>query len=133
MEHIAYVRNFVFMHVQPDMTLYQAWHSIKLDVSHLRKFSTPVWILQQGPNVCRKMLPKSECRAYVSYDEGSKAIKYYNVVTRNIITSRNFKFLDRDTLPPPDEIEIDPPSQGESSLSEGEREGADTRSKQSIS
>jgi len=35
------------------------------------------------------------------------------------ITSRNFKFLDRDTLPPPDEIGIDPPSQGESSPSEG--------------
>ena len=132
-EHVAYVRNFAFTRARPDMTPYQAWHGIKPDVSHLREFGAPVWILQQGPNVHRKMLPKSERRAYVGYDEGSKAIKYYNAATRNILTSRNFKFLDRDTLPPPDEIEIDPPSQGESSPSEGEREGADTRSEQSIS
>jgi len=132
-EHIAYVRNFVFTHAQLDMTPYQAWHGIKPDVSHLCEFGTPVWILQQGPNICHKMLPKSERRAYVSYNNGSKAIKYYNAAMRNIPTSRNFKFLNRDTLPPPDEIEIDPPSQGESSLSEGEREGADTWSEQSIS
>jgi len=85
-----------------------------------------------GPNVHHKMLPKSKCQVYIGYDEGSKAIKYYNVVIRNIITSRNFKFLDRDTLPPLDEIAKDPPCQGESSPSEGEREGADTQSKQSI-
>jgi hypothetical protein len=68
------------------------------------------------------MLPKSERRAYVGYDDGSKAIKYYNAATRNVLTSRNYKFLSTDEIPSPEEIVIDPPSQGETSSREGERE-----------
>jgi hypothetical protein len=72
------------------------------------------------------MLSKSECRAYIGYNNGSKAIKYYNATTRNILTSQNYKFLDIDMLPTPEEIGIDPLEiskdhldQGKSSLYKG--------------
>ena len=54
------------------------------------------------------MLPKSQRRAYVGCDEGSKAVKYYNAATRNILTSHNYRFLVPSTDNPPEEIAIDP-------------------------
>jgi hypothetical protein len=54
------------------------------------------------------MLPKSQRQAYIGYDEGSKAVKYYNAATRNILTSCNYRFLVPSTDNPPEEIAIDP-------------------------
>jgi hypothetical protein len=60
------------------------------------------------------MLPKSQQCAYVRYDKGSKAVKFYNVATRNILTSRNYRFLVPSNASPPEEIAVDPQSnQGE--------------------
>lgn len=64
------------------------------------------------------MLPKSQRRTYVGYNEGSRAIRYYNAATKNILTSRNFRFLVPSTSSPPEELAIDPgenapPSEGE--------------------
>jgi len=76
------------------------------------------------------MLLKSQRRAYISYDEGSKSVKYYNAAMRNILTSRNFCFLSPVESSPPEEIAIEPdaPLKGERGPScKGEREG-DTRS-----
>jgi hypothetical protein len=39
------------------------------------------------------MLPKSNKRLLVSFDDGSCIVKYYNKDTRNILTSRNYKFI----------------------------------------
>ena len=72
------------------MTPYQAWHNKKPDVTHLREFSTPIWILLQGQKIPQKMLPKSTRKAYVGHNDGSGAVKYYNAETRRILTSRNF-------------------------------------------
>ena len=123
-QHAAYLRNLAFTRARPEITPYQAWHGTKPNVTHLREFGAPVWVLHQGPHIRRKMLPKSEHRAYIGYDDGSKAIKYYNAATRNILTSRNYKFLSTQDLPSPEEIVIDPPSQGESSSREGEGKSA---------
>jgi hypothetical protein len=46
------------------------------------------------------MLPKSKRRAYVGYDEGSKAVKYYNAETRKVLISRNFRHLKLPTMDP---------------------------------
>ena len=63
------------------------------------------------------MLPKSQRQAYVGHDDGSKAIKYYNTATKNIFTSRNYRFLVLSDAPPPKEIIINPHcDQGEQSL-----------------
>ena len=54
------------------------------------------------------MLPKSQHWAYIGYNEGLKAVKYYNAATRNILTSRNYRFLVPSADNPPEEITIDP-------------------------
>ena len=54
------------------------------------------------------MLPKSQRRAYIGYNEGSKSIKYYNAAMRNILTLRNFCFLSRADPSPLEELGIEP-------------------------
>jgi len=123
--HAAYVRNLAYTKFLLDTTPYQIWHGRKPNVAHLRKFGAPIWVLSQGQHVIWKMLPKSQCRAYVGHDDGSKAIKYYNAATRNILTSRNFRFLVPSTSSPSEELAIDPGMDNPPREGEAER---DTRS-----
>jgi len=123
--HAAYVRNLAYTKFLPNATPYQIWHGRKPNVAHLCKFGAPIWILSQGQHVIRKMLPKSQHRVYVGHDDGSKAIKYYNAATRNILTSRNFHFLVPSTSTPSEELAIDPGMNDP--LCEGEPE-SDTQS-----
>jgi hypothetical protein len=89
-------------------------------VAHLRKFRAPVWVLLQGQAAQRKMLPKSKRRAYVGYEEGPKAVQYYNAEMRKVLTSRNYRFLSPPTgNPTPEAIAVAPDAQ-----CEGERDGA---------
>jgi len=116
--HAAYVQNLAYMKFLPNMTPYQIWHRRKPNVAHLHKFGAPVWILSQAQHVIWKMLPKSQHHTYVGHDDGSKAIKYYNAVTRNILTLRNLCFLVPSISSPSEELAIepgmdDPPHEGE--------------------
>ena len=58
--HAAYLHNLSYTKVKLHTTPYQGWHGKKPNVSHLHEFSAPVWVLLQGQNVQRKMLPKSQ-------------------------------------------------------------------------
>ena len=121
--HAAYLRNMSYTKPRANETPYQIWHSRKPNVLHLCEFGAPVWVLLQGQRIQRKMLPKSQQRAYVGYDEGSKSVLYYNTATQNVLTSRNFRFLSPTESTPPEEIAIehdapfegerDPPCEGE--------------------
>jgi len=132
--HVAYLRNMLYTKPKAKGTPYQLWHGRKPNVSHLREFSAPVWVLLQGQKVQRKMLPKSLRRAYVGYDEGSKSVIYYNAAMQNILTSRNFRFLSPAETSPPEEIAIEPdaPLEGECGPSyEGEQESGTCSAAQS--
>jgi len=123
--HAMYLRNLSYTKPRTKATPYQLWQGRKPNVSHLRKFSTPVWVLLQGQRVQRKMLPKSQRKAYIGYNKGSKSIKYYNTSTRNILTLRNFRFLSRTDPFPLEELGIEPssPLEGENGPPyEGEQE-----------
>jgi hypothetical protein len=88
---------------------YEGWNNIKPNVSNLREFGAPVWILLQGQKEERKMLPKSKRRVYIGYKDGVKAVKYYNVATCNILTSRNFRHINPSEKPSSqEEIEVIP-------------------------
>ena len=54
------------------------------------------------------MLPKSKQQIYVGFDDGAKAVKYYNAETRKILTSRNFRHLNPQPEKPPEPIIITP-------------------------
>ena len=97
-------------------TPYETWFNKRPNVSQLREFSAPVWILLQGQKEPPKMLPKSKRRAYIGYD-GSKSVVYYDAETRRILKSRNYRFL---TLP-----KIDSPSEGIEVAPNLPREGED--------
>jgi hypothetical protein len=116
--HATYLRNRSYTKFLKEITPYQLWYNLKPNVSHLREFSAPVWVVLQGQNIPRKMLLKSKKRAYVGYEDGSKSIKYYNAETRKILTSRNFCFLSNTIQSPPEEIEVAPDSQHEGELGE---------------
>ena len=109
--HAAYLRNMSFTLTLRlgNQTPYQIWYGKKPNVSHLHEFGAPVWVLLQGQNVQRKMLPKSQRWAYIGYDKGLKAIRFYNTVTKNVQTVRNYRFLTPADPSPPKEIGIEEP------------------------
>ena len=118
--HATYLRNLSYTKPKLHATPYQGWHGKKPNVSHLQEFGAPVWVLLQGQNVPQKMLPKSQHRAYVGFNDGPKAIKYYNAATRNILLSCNYCFLEPKEPSPLEAIAIDSPmSQGEHAPEEG--------------
>jgi hypothetical protein len=77
--HAAYLRNRSYTKHLQKSTPYEGWYNKKPTVGHLREFGSPVWVLLQGTNKDRKMLPQSKRQSYVGFDDGAKAIKYYNV------------------------------------------------------
>ena len=91
--HAAYLRNRSYSRFVEGATPYERMLRNKLNVEHLCEFVSSVWILAKGPGAPRKMLPKSNERLLVSFDDGSCAVKYYNKDTRKILTSRNYKFV----------------------------------------
>src|ERR1700678_1646267 len=114
--HFSYLRNRAHTTSLKDQTPYQKWFQTKPNVSHLREFGAPVWVLLQSQKVPRKMETKSRRRIFVGYDDGSKSIKYYNAETRKVLTSRNIRFLSlTDSEPPPEPMVIlpDGPREGE--------------------
>jgi hypothetical protein len=63
------------------------------------------------------MRPKSKRLVFVGFDDGAKAVRYYNAETRKVLTSRNYRHINppEDTLPPePIVICSDPQREGES-------------------
>ena len=113
--HAAYLRNRSYTTILKNQTPYQIWNNTKPNVNHLREFGAPVWVMLQGQKQPRKMLPKSQRRAYVGFEDGSKSVKYYNADTRKVLTSRNYRFLTIPTGTPPEEIVVAPdmPREGE--------------------
>jgi len=85
--HAAYLQNMSYTMSLVNAMPYQIWHGRKPNVSNLHEFGMPVWVLMQGQTIQHKMLPKLQRQAYVRYNEGSKAIQYYNAATKNILTS----------------------------------------------
>ena len=114
--HSSYLRNRAYTKSLKGQTPYEKWFKKKPNISHLREFGAPVWVLLQGQNEPRKMETKSRRRIFVGYDDGSKSINYYNAQTRKILTSRNVRFLALNDETPPEPIVVlpDGPDEGES-------------------
>jgi hypothetical protein len=85
--HAAYLRNRSYTTSVKGSTPYQKWYGKRPNVAHLREFGAPVWVLLQGQKVPRKMLPKSQRKSLVGFDDGSKSVLYYNPETRKVLTS----------------------------------------------
>jgi len=73
----------------------------------------------QGQKLPQKMMQKLQRKIFISYDDGAKAVKYYNTETWKILTSRNFCFLALEEKGSHDEEIVVTPD----TLCEGELEG----------
>ena len=112
--HAAYLRNR--SHTQAltaASTPEERWTGKRPDIAHLKEFGAPVWILREGLNI-PKLDPKSEKHIFVGFQDGPKAIKYYNSHTRQIKITRNYHFTDTapDTLTPEPNVEFEGEGQG---------------------
>jgi hypothetical protein len=91
--HAVYLRNRAYTKSLQGKTPYEASNNVKPDTAHLHEFGAPVWILLQGQHVDHKILPKFKRRAFVGFEDGLEAVKYYSAETRKVLTSHNFQFL----------------------------------------
>ena len=108
--YAAYVRNRTHTQALKGTTPYQIWEGVKPNVSHLREFGAPVWILRQGQQRGHKLETCSHQNIFVGFEDGSKSVKYYKHKTRKILISQNYHFLTLSDNPMPTEtegIEID--------------------------
>jgi len=104
--HAVYIRNRAYTSAIKDQTPYQGWYGNKPNVTHLREFGAPIWILLQGQTKGRKIMPKSQPRAYVGNEDTSKSVLYYNAQTKRILTLCNYVFLNVKQQDPPEDIII---------------------------
>lgn len=102
--HAAYLKNRLTAPTVEDSTPYQRWNDAKPNVSHLREFGAPVWIVRQGQELRREQLPlaKGHRRSFVGYDEteGTRSVKFYDAKTKKVLATRNFRLLT-----PPDQVD----------------------------
>jgi len=89
--HATYIRNQSFTWALQGKTPIEAWTNKCPNIAHLQEFGIPVWILQEQQNIS-KLKPKSFEQIFVGFEDGPKAIKYYDKGTHHIKTSRNYYF-----------------------------------------
>ena len=111
--HTAYLRNRSYSTAVPDSTPYEQRYGEKPNVTHLREFGLPIWILTDRQHTTRKMLPKATKKLFVGFEDGPHTITYYNKATCKTLSFRNYQFLN---VLPTDYREIqstDPQREGE--------------------
>jgi transposase InsO family protein len=72
--HATYICNRSYTKHLKMSTPYEIWLKKKPNVAHLQEFRAPVWVLLQGQKKTRKILPKSQQRAYIRFEDGSNSI-----------------------------------------------------------
>jgi hypothetical protein len=100
--HATYIRNRSPTRALKGKTPYEAWTGKKPDVSHFREFGCDVWVLDEDKNRS-KLAPKSKKMVFVGFMEGSKAVRYWDKMMRNIKVSRNVSFNENEE---PKELEV---------------------------
>jgi len=89
--YAAYVHNHSHTWALDNSTPIQMWSGQQPDVSHLQEFGSPVWVLLEGQNIS-KLEPKSKSYPFMGFEDGPKAIRYYDAHTQQIHVTRNYTF-----------------------------------------
>ncbi|KAF8731517.1 hypothetical protein AX14_004766 [Amanita brunnescens Koide BX004] len=90
-QHAAYLQNHSYTCAIPDCTPYKCWFKEWPDVTHLREFRTPVYVLREGENQS-KVQPKALKHTFIGFDDPISSIRYYDACSHQIKTSCNFTF-----------------------------------------
>jgi len=89
--HAVYLQNRAPTRALKGMSPMEAWSGTKSNVSHLRKFGCDVWILDEDKNRS-KLAPNSKKMVFTGFENGPKAVRYYDAATWKIKVSQNFAF-----------------------------------------
>ena len=89
MSHATYIRNRAYTKALPDSTPYEKWTGTRPDISHIQTFGHPIWILNQEINPS-KLDPQAKKQIFIGYQDGPKAIKYYDTKKRTVKVSREY-------------------------------------------
>jgi hypothetical protein len=98
--HATYLRNRAYTSTIPDATPFEQWSTKRPDVKTLCEFGTPVSILNESLEQ-DKLDARGDIHIFVGYDNGPKAVRYFDVKTRQVKTSRNYQFLSHPVDNPP--------------------------------
>ena len=79
-KHAAYLRNQTHTWALDTLSPLEAWCGERPNISHLHEFGAPVWVLVEGQNIS-KLDPKSEQHTFVGFEDGPKAMRYFNKQT----------------------------------------------------
>ncbi|QRV90583.1 Retrovirus-related Pol polyprotein from transposon TNT 1-94 [Ceratobasidium sp. AG-Ba] len=104
--HACYLKNRTYTRsLVEKKTPYELMYSVKPDVSALREFGSPCWVLDQsGKNT--KLDAKSHKRTFVGIDVGGKAWRYWSHEQRTVLVSRNVKIPPTPQAKEPDSDEL---------------------------
>ncbi|KAJ2965493.1 hypothetical protein NUW54_g14102 [Trametes sanguinea] len=95
--YAVYLKNRAPTRALPNKTPFEAFWGHKPNVSHLREFGAPCWVLRQDTSL-HKLARKSRLCRFLGFSEESRAYRLYDPATRQVITSRNVIF-ERPGLP----------------------------------
>lgn len=90
--HAAYIRNRVRTRALSNATPEEAWSNNKQDISHLREFGSEVYVINEGDR--SKLDSKASKHIFVGFEDGPRAIRYYDVHTKRVKISRNAFFIE---------------------------------------
>jgi hypothetical protein len=102
--HATYLRNRAPTRSLKGTTPYEAWTGKKPDISHLREFGCDVWILDETKDKS-KLAPRSKKMVFVGFEDGSKAVRYWDKATRKIKVSRNVAFNENEETTALEDVE----------------------------
>jgi transposase InsO family protein len=91
MSYATYIRNRAYTRAVPDMTPYQKWLGKRPDITHIQEFGRDIWVLDEQINPS-KLEPNAHKYKFVGYEEGPRAIKYYDAQKKTLKVSCNFRF-----------------------------------------
>jgi transposase InsO family protein len=92
LNYAAYIRNQSYTRALEGKTPKEVWTKHRPNVAHLHEFGIPVWVIDERENRT-KLEPKSIKQIFVGFEDGPKAIKYYDTHTHRVKTSRNYSFV----------------------------------------
>eukprot|EP00253_Pinus_taeda_P028579 PITA_28579 len=102
-----YIINHTPTKVLKNITLEEAWSSIKLDVSHFRVFGSEAWA--HIPDEKHKVLePKSEKCIFVGYSKDVKGYRLIPLKSKNVIIRRDVKFVGNILAYEPSSVDVPP-------------------------
>ena len=86
----AYLLNRMATKILVEKTPYELWYGFKPNISHLRIFGSPCYVLKPE-NRRRKLDQKIDVGIFIGYSTKSKAYKVYDLKTNRVVIARDVK------------------------------------------